>query len=127
MTGPLTDAELRAADVPVTLDGETVSVDGIAVPTGAPLVGQKVIAVTNTRLALAAVATPLPTSSVVVYALAGNAAAMTVGGSAVTNTVDGSGNGYILEAGQSVVVMADDLADVYVNGTAADIATFSAG
>lgn len=99
----------------------------IAVPAGAPVCGQKVIAVTNTGIPLAAVATPLPTSSVVVYALAGNAAAMTVGGSAVTNTIDGSGNGYILEAGQSVVVMADDLADVYVNGTAGDIATFSAG
>lgn len=104
-----------------------IAVGGIAIPTGAPVVGQKAIAVTGTAVALAASATPLPTASVLVSALTDNAAAITVGGSGVTNTVDGSGNGYILEAGQSVIVMADDLADVYVNGTAGDIATFSAG
>ncbi|MGC9395397.1 MAG: hypothetical protein ACP5J4_11135 [Anaerolineae bacterium] len=102
-------------------------IDGIAIPTGAPVVGQAVIAVTGTAVALAAVATPLPTSSVLVAALSTNGAMMTVGGAGVTNTVDGSGNGFILEAGQSVVIMTDDLADVYVNGTANDIATFSAG
>jgi hypothetical protein len=62
-----------------------------------------------------------------VYALADNAAAVVIGGSDVENTIDGSGNGYVLEAGQSVVIMVNDLADVYVNGTSGDIVTFSAG
>lgn len=106
---------------------DAIGLNAVAIPTGAPVVGQKAIAVTGTAVALAASATPLPTASVLVYALTGNAAAITVGGSGVTNTVDGSGNGYILEAGQSIVIMADDLADVYVNGTAGDIVAFSAG
>jgi hypothetical protein len=56
-----------------------------------------------------------------------NAAHGTVGDSTVTNTVDGTGNGYILEAGDIVVAIASDLADVYVNGTANDVFSYSAG
>lgn len=127
VTGALTDAELRAADVPVTLDGEAVEIDGIAVPTGAPVVGQAVIAVTGTAVALSATSKPLPMSSVFVAALSTNTAKMTVGGSGVNNTVNGSGNGFIIEAGQTVPVMANDLADVFINGTVGDIVSFSAG
>lgn len=105
----------------------SMALGAVAVPTSAPRVGQKAVAVTGTAVAFSATSVPLPTCSVLVYALAGNAAAVTVGGSGVTNTVSGAGNGFILEAGQSVVIMADDLADVYVNGTADDIVTFSAG
>lgn len=97
----------------------------VAVPANNPLVGQVVIAVTGVPVQLPT--NLLPTSSVLVYALSDNTAAGTVGGAAVTNVVTGAGNGYILEAGQSVVIMVDDLGDVWVNGTAGDIFTYSAG
>lgn len=127
VTGALTDTELRAADVPVTLDGEAVTLGGVDVPTGAPVVGQVVIAVTGTAVALSAASVPLPGGSVFLTALSTNTAVVTVGGSGVTNTVDGSGNGLILGAGGNAVVFADDLNKVCVNGTAGDIVSYSAG
>ena len=112
--------------IPVqTQDIVNVRTQEVAVPAANPLVGQIVIAMTGTAVHLPA--NVLPTSSVLIYALTDNTTAGTVGGPAVTNTVDGTGNGYILEAGQSVVVMVDDLGDVWVNGTAGDIFTYSAG
>ena len=116
----LTDTELRATAV------DTI-VESYAVPVGAPIVGQAVIAVTGTAVALGASVT-LPAGTVLVTSLTGNNAAHgTVGGSGVNNTKDGTGNGYILEAGKSVVINADDLADVYVNGTAGDKFSYAAG
>jgi len=104
-----------------------INVSGVDVPANSPIVGQVVIAVTGTAVVLSSVEIELPTRSILVAALSTNTAAMTVGGSAITNTIDGSGNGFILEAGQSVPIFTTDLSDIYVNGTAGDIATFSAG
>ena len=132
--GPLTPVYIAAArDGAITItnaDGQEIQVDivGIGVPVGDPIVGQVVIAVTGTAVRLSAVSVPLPTSSVLVYALTGNAATGgVVGTTGVANTVDGTGDGYILENGQSVVIMTDDLNSVWVNGTAGDIFTYSAG
>ena len=120
VSGPVTDTELRATAV------DTI-VESYAVPVGAPIVGQAVIAVTGTAVVLGASVT-LPAGTVLVTSLTGNNAAHgTVGGSGVNNTKDGTGNGYILEAGKSVVINADDLADVYVNGTAGDKFSYAAG
>ena len=116
VSGPLTDTELRTTSVPVSIN----------VSASAPLNGQVVIAVTGTAVVLATT-TALPGGSAVVTALSTNSAMGTVGDSTVTNTVDGSGNGYILEADRSVVIVAEDLADVYVNGTAGDIFSYSGG
>jgi len=100
----------------------------INTPANSPRVGQVVIAVTGTAVRLLAPSVPLPTASVLVYSLAANAAAGgTVGGAGVTNVVNGAGNGYILEPGQSMVIMPDDINEVYVNGTAGDIFGWSAG
>lgn len=109
-------------------DGMPMDVLSCAVPTGAPLVGQAVIAVTGTAVQLSASTTPLPGGVVFVKSLSSNnAARATVGGSGVTNTVNGTGNGHILEPGDMVVVIAPTLSAVYVNGTAGDIFSFSAG
>jgi hypothetical protein len=103
-------------------------VDSIAVPINAPLMGQVKIAVTGTAVPLSATSAPLVGGSVQIRAKTGNNVAHgTVGDSTVTNTVDGTGNGYILEAGDIVVAIASDLADVYVNGTANDVFSYSAG
>jgi len=125
--------DLRYKDMGDGSHAEVVSVDGVAVesysvPVGAPVVGQAVIAVTGTAVALSAVALALPAGTVLVSALAANdATGGSVGGATVTDDVDGTGNGFILEAGKSTVVNADDLADVYVNGVAGDIFSFAAG
>lgn len=102
------------------------SVGSVTLPTGAPITGQAVIAVTGTAVRLSATSVALPGGCVLVKALTGNTAAGTVGGAGVTNTVDRSGNGFILEAGDLGAAYADDLLDLYVNGTAGDIFSFSA-
>ena len=104
-----------------------IDVARVEVPKENPLVGQVVIAVTGTAVQLSSVPWLLPTSSIQVYALSGNGAAGAVGGEEVLNIVDGTGNGFILEAGQNAVIMARRLDDVWVNGTAGDIFTYSAG
>jgi hypothetical protein len=102
------------------------SVGAVTVPTGAPVTGQVAIAVTGTAVRLSAASVPLPGGGALIKALTDNTAAGTVGGAGVTNTVDGTGNGFILEAGDLGVVYADDLNLVYVNGTAGDIFSYSA-
>ena len=135
VTGGLTDAQLRATPVPVSgplTDAEVrataldVDVETLPKPVGAPIVGQVAVGVTGTAIVIGTTLV-LPGGTVIVSAHSGNAAAGTVGGSGVTNTQDGSGNGYILEAGKSVVITAANLADVFVNGTAADIFSYAAG
>jgi len=119
VTGGLTDAQLRAT----ALD---VDVETLPKPVGAPIVGQVAVGVTGTAIVIGTTLV-LPGGTIIISAHSGNAAAGTVGGSGVTNTQDGSGNGYILEAGKSVVITAANLADVFVNGTAADIFSYAAG
>lgn len=103
-----------------------VSLDSIAVPDNAPVVGQVVIAITGTAVALASVETPLPSGYVSVHALNTNSGEIVVGNDDVANVIDGSGNGYILEAGESQTFFVSDLSLLYVNGYEDDIATFSA-
>lgn len=104
-----------------------VSINEIKVPSGAPLVGQVAVAVTGTAVQFTATATHLPGGTVLVTANSGNAAAVAVGGSGVTNTVDGTGNGLVIEAGETAVVLVKDLSDLYVNGTGNDWVTYTAG
>jgi len=103
------------------------NIDSIAVPTNSPRTGQAVIAVTGTAVRLSVASVILPGGSVFLTALTDNAAAMTAGGSTVTNTIDGTGNGIIIGPGSNVVVFTDDLNTVYVNGTAGDVISWSAG
>lgn len=103
------------------------SIASFAVPTGDPAVGQVKIAVTGTAVQLSATSKALPGGSVLVGALSTNSAAGTVGGSAINNTIDGTGNAAIIEAGDMVMVVADNITDVYVNGTADDVFWYTAG
>lgn len=85
-------------------------------PSGSPpttgVDGQKLIAVTNTPVALAATATPL-TTGVIIQALAANVGDVRVGFSV-------SDPRFELQPGQAASAAIDDLAKVYVNGTAGD-------
>ena len=119
--GDGTHALVRAADV----SGD-VGVASMTVPDDAPIVGQAIIAVTGTRVALSATSIPLPGGTVIVQCHVATTY-VAVGGDDVTNTVDGSGNGVLLAAGEQTVILADDLADVYINGAADDLVSYSAG
>ena len=89
--------------------------------TSAPFIGQSKVAATGTAVQLAANSL---TNGVIVTAKSTNTAAMTVGGASVTNTVDGTGNGYVLEAGASISCAVDNTNRIYFNGTAGDIISF---
>lgn len=87
-----------------------------------PLVGQAKIAVTGTAVQLASHSL---TNGVIITAKSTNAAPITIGISTVTNTVDGTGSGYILEAGAAVSFAVSNTNDLYINGTAGDIVSFA--
>lgn len=92
--------------------------------TGVIVTGQVKVATTGTAVQIST-ANDLQNGAVV-KALAGNAASVVVGASGVNNTVDGTGNGFILPAGDSISVPVNDLSLVYINGTAGDGVTFIA-
>ena len=81
--------------------------------------GQQKIAVTGTAVQVIAASTAL-VNGVIITANLNNAAVVTVGSSSVTNTADGTGNGKVLQPGESTSVAVSDLNLLYVNGTAGD-------
>ena len=87
----------------------------------APLVGQATIAVTSTAVQLGDNAL---TNGVIIIAKSDNSAAITIGGSGVNDTIDGTGNGAILEAGMMASFAVDNTNRLYINGTAGDIVSF---
>ncbi len=128
----------RMKDIGGGITAAAVEIEGTAVvtgavttsatlPTGAPIVGQKKIGVTGTAVQLNSNSVALPGGMVIVAAHPDNAAKMTVGAAAVTNTVDGTGNGAILAPGEAIAVFVANVNLVYINGTANDIASYSAG
>lgn len=88
----------------------------------APVVGQAKIASTGVAQQLSAGALA---NGVILTAKTGNAASIEVGASGVNNTVDGTGNGYILAAGASVSFAVDNVNRIYVNGTANDVISWA--
>jgi hypothetical protein len=124
--GDGTHAEVLAI-VPYDEAGnEGVKVGSVTLPEGSPVAGQVAIASTGTAVPLSATSVALPSGTVIVRAHSGNSDDGAAGGSDVSNSVDGSGNGYVVEAGKDALIFAEDLADVYVNGTAGDIFSYSA-
>jgi hypothetical protein len=85
-------------------------------------VGQAKIAVTGTAVNLPSKAA---VNGVILTAKSTNAAAITVGVSGVTNTVDGTGNGYILEAGSSISFAVTNTNLIFINGTIGDIVSYA--
>jgi len=101
--------------------GSQVAVRTISL-TPTPLFGQAKITSTGTAVQLAVNAL---TNGVIVTAYSSNAAPISIGGSSVTNTVDGTGNGYILEAGGSVSFACQDMSELWINGTSGDIVSMA--
>lgn len=95
-------------------------ISNYGLPTG-PITGQAVIASTGTAVQLGS---NLLTQGVIISAKTGNAAAITIGGLGVTNTVDGTGNGVIVPAGASLSYAGTNTNQLYVNGTSGDIISF---
>ena len=85
------------------------------------IAGQVKIAVTGI-----AVSIPLDglIQGVMLTALSTNAASMTVGGSSVTNTVNGTGNGDIFQPGTVKSIPTQGLNSLYINGSAGDIISY---
>lgn len=98
----------------------TVTATPPALPSSA-VVGQSNIAVTGTAVQLSS---GTLVNGVVVSASLSNAASITIGGSGVNNTVNGTGNGYILQPGASVGIAINNTNVLYINGTAGDVVAF---
>lgn len=110
-TGGLTDAQLRAADVPV-----------VTPLPASPITGQGKISTTGTAVQLVASALK---NGIVVKANPNNAQPLFVGGLGVTNTNDGTGNGYRLDPGEAISFAVANANSIYINGTAGDIFYFA--
>lgn len=89
---------------------------------GYVVTGQKKITSTG-------IAVNLPSNSlkngVIVTAKSSNTGDILIGMSNVSTTEDGTGNGYILEAGSSVSYAVTDTATIWINGNGGDIVSFS--
>jgi hypothetical protein len=107
----------------VSVGGSVVS--GMDVPDGSPLTGQAKIAVTGTAVPLSATSVNIPGGAVFVTARVASTY-ITVGDENVTNTADGTGEGQTLRADESIAIIADDIANVYINGTQDDWVSWSA-
>jgi hypothetical protein len=104
----------------VDSDGN-IQADILSNPLTSGIFGQSKIAVTGTAVQLGS---NTLTNGVIITALSTNTAAITIGGASVTNTINGTGNGYILEAGASVSIAATNTNVLYINGTSGDIISF---
>lgn len=87
-----------------------------------PLNGQAKIASTGVAIQLGS---NVLLNGVIITALSTNAATIEIGGSGVTNTTDGTGNGYILAAGASVSFAVTNTNVLWINGTSGDIVSFA--
>lgn len=135
--GDGTFAEIVAANItqlPASLGAKTGALSLSVVPntdTAFPVtssnpaglvVGQTKIVVTGTAVRLPSNA--LINGLIVKSKITNNVARQTVGTSAVTNIVDGTGNGYILEPGEAASFAVTNSNAIWVNGTAGDIFSF---
>lgn len=83
--------------------------------------GQCVIAVTGTAVPITTSSVPLTNGVVVKSKSTNNSAGAVVGPAGVQNTVNGTGNGYILDPGEASSFGCANANLVYVNGTAGDV------
>lgn len=88
---------------------------------GTLVVGQAKVSVTNTAVQLGSNAL---VNGVIVKAGIANTAKLTVGGSGVTSTTDGTGNGYILNPGEACSFAVSNTNVIYINGTSGDLVSF---
>ena len=100
------------ASVPVVLASNQSSIP-VSTPLAGPIAGQKVIAVTNTAVALPNV---VLVNGITITAHSTNTGNLFVGASGVLTTDDGTGNGYRLMPGASVAYACANANTVYING-----------
>lgn len=93
----------------------------VALPLANQITGQAVIATTGTAVQLGS---NVLVNGVTIVAAVTNVANIIVGGSGVTNTANGSGNGLVLPPGASITIAVPNTNDIYINGTAADYISF---
>ena len=110
-----------AQTLPVFLLAFPVAPMLVTIAPGSPVSGQAKIAATNTRVQLPSFAL---STGVILTAKGTNAADILIGGSTVTNTEDGTGNGAILAPGASISAAIANTASLFINGTIGDIVSF---
>jgi hypothetical protein len=98
----------------VELDIGEVNISGITVPTNSPIVGQVTISGGATQFSSESI--ELTGASVLIRANDDNSQAVALGGSDVEDAVDGTGNGFVLPAGKTIILVVDDINKLYVNG-----------
>lgn len=103
--------------------GRVIPAQPVATPCpSAPVAKQYTVTATAASVT-GSVSTPL-VNGIVIKAKSSNAGPVVIGAAGVTAVVNGSGTGYILEAGDSVFLAVVDLAAVYAIGTAGDVISF---
>lgn len=89
------------------------------------LVGQAKIAVTSTAVRLNGGTSQPLTNGIIISAPSGNVAPILIGGSGVTNTADGTGNGYVLAPGASISFAVNNTNVLYINGSSGDYVSWA--
>jgi putative methionine-R-sulfoxide reductase with GAF domain len=107
----LTDAQLRATDIPVSTPLPEL-----------PITGQGKIATTGTAIQMPSKALK---NGIVIKASPDNLSPLFIGASDVTTVNDGTGNGYKLDPGEAISYAIKNTNTIYVNGTAASIFYYS--
>lgn len=64
-------------------------------------------------------------NGVIITARSSNAAPVELGLASVTNTINGTGNGYILEAGTSISFAVTDVSTIYAIGNSGDVISWA--
>lgn len=100
--------------VTATLSGNPLS--------ATPTVGQTALSATGTAVVLGSSAL---INGVIITANASNVSLITLGTSSVTNTTNGLGNGYVLQAGGSISFAVANLSSIWVNGSAGDWVSYA--
>ena len=93
---------------------------------GGPLVGQAKVAVTSTAVQLNNGTSQVLINGIIISAPSTNVTAIAIGGSGVTNTGAGAGNGYLLTPGASISFAVTNTNTLWINGTANDFISWAA-
>lgn len=104
--------------------GGTVTVSNFPTNPGGTVVGQAKVAVAGTAVQLPSNAL---VNGLVIKASASNAAPIWVGASGVTNTDDGTGNGYKLTPGEAISFAVTNSNAIYINSTSAGAFVYFSG
>jgi hypothetical protein len=108
---------------PVGTTTQPVSIQS-GVQSSAPVFGQAKIATTGAAVQLSNSSVPI-VSGLLVSAPSNNSQKIVLGNSGVTNTVDGTGNGFILEPGDKVTLPVTNVNVLYINGTSGDKVSYA--